>query len=454
MKRALLVSYVFPPMAAVGGLRVLYFCRHLRTFGWEPVVLTIKQGANVSYDPSLLDKIPDVKIYRSTTFEPLLRRQLSQASVAPPDKPENKTTAKHDAPRSRSPLGWIRRWVKLALSVPDHAIFWVPFGVAKGLRVIRREKPEVLFSSSPPVSSHIVASILSRLTGLPHVVDFRDLWTLNHLYEQRLYPRLVRAYDRFWERFVLRRAAAVVTASPGFTRQMSEYAEGQFTCPIVTITNGFDYEEFKSLKVEPRAESGKVRFLYLGSLYADFNPSFFFEGLATWLERSRIDRSTVSVDFYGNSGFDYGDWLVRKGLSNVVSFHGFRSRADLVPLLLQADCLLLFLGFNEQVKNVIPAKLFEYLASGAAVLAIAPKGVTSELIDQYQAGFCIDRPDKELLIATLQKIYDARRSSTARREFRYMKEIDRVHLTQELASLFDRITARDADSRPVGVDRA
>lgn len=444
MRRALLVSYVFPPMAAVGGQRVLYFCKHLPRYGWEPVVLTIKKGANVSYDPSLLGKIPDVRIYRSVTFEPLLRRELSQAAVTPKDSSEDSKGAQASAHRKRSLLGEFRHWIKLALSVPDHAIFWVPFGVAKGLRAIRREKPEVIFSSSPPVSSHIVASILSRLTGLPHVVDFRDLWTLNHLYEQRRYPRLVKAYDRFWERFVLKRAAAVVTASPGFMRQMTEFARGRFSFPIESITNGFDYEELKSLKVDAISGAKKVRFLYLGSLYADFNPSFFFEGLETWLERSNIDASKVQVDFYGNSGFDYGDWLSQRRLNDIVTFHGFRPRAELLPLLLQADCVLLFLGFSEQVNNVIPAKLFEYIASGADILAITPKGVTSELIDEYHAGFSIDRPEKELLVTTLQKIYDSRRNSPPRQEFRYMKEIDRVYLTQQLAGLFDRMTGRGA----------
>jgi glycosyltransferase involved in cell wall biosynthesis len=424
-------------MAAVGGQRIVYFCKYLRRFGWEPVVLTVKSGVNISWDPSLLEKVKETRVYRSITFEPVLRRELSQSGSRPSYRPGESSA---EIPSSASLLRRLKRWFKWVLTVPDHAIFWVPFGVLKGLGAIRKEKPQVIFSSSPPVSSHLVASILSRLGGIPHVVDFRDLWTLNHLYEQRGYPRVIRAYDRFWERFVLKKAAAVVTASPGFTRQMEEHIAGLYNYPVETITNGFDYEEgqFQGPRREPGSD--KLRFLYIGSLYADFNPVFFFEGLAQWVRDSGIDRSSVQVDFYGNCSEDYTEWLEKLGLNEVVTFHGFKSRSELLPLLLEVECLLLFLGFNDQVRNVIPAKLFEYLASGAAILAVVPKGVTSELIEQNRAGYCICRPDQPALATALQEIYEAQKHAMLRTEFRYIKDIDRVHLAERLAGLFDRVT--------------
>jgi len=438
MKRALLVSYVYPPMAAVGGQRIVYFCKYLKRYGWEPVVLTVKTGVNISWDSSLLEKVRETRVYRSVTFEPVLRRELSQSGSRPSYKPGESPAG---VPGGGSLLRRLKRWFRWALAVPDHAIFWVPFGVLKGLGAIRREKPQVVFSSSPPVSSHLVASILSRLAGIPHVVDFRDLWTLNHLYEQRGYPAVVRAYDRFWERFVLKKAAAVVTVSPGFSRQMEGHVAGRYDCPIETITNGFDYEEGQVQNVSRERGSDKLRFLYVGSLYADFNPAFFFEGLAQWVRDSGLDRSSVQADFYGHSGIDYTEWLEKLGLGEVVTFHGFKSRSELLPLLLEVDCLLLFLGFSEQVRNVIPAKLFEYLASGARILAIAPRGVTSELIERHHAGYCICQPDQTILATALQKIYEARKETPVREKFRYIKDIDRVFLTERLGHLFDRVTA-------------
>jgi hypothetical protein len=442
MKKALFISYVFPPMAAVGGHRIVNFCKFLPQFGWTPVVLTVKGGVNTSWDETPLGKIPGTIIYRSFTFEPIpmweQRKSRSKEVFARPAE----MSANERVPAGHSLLKRIKRFIKFALSVPDNAIFWVPFAVLKGIRVIYKEKISVIVSSSPPVSSHITASILSRLTGRPHIVDFRDLWTQNHNYDLRNYPGYVKRYDRFWEKMVLRKARWIVTASPGYSSQMESHLNGVLKGKVSTITNGFDYSEINLDTEFPRSEGKQLKFLYTGSLYGYFNPIFFLESLAGWIKKYNIDVERIKVDFFGNADYDYNDWARSQGLGKAVRFHGFRPQSELRVYFQETDYVLLLLGFRQEYKNVIPAKLFEYLASGAKILALTPDGIAAQLIRKYNAGVCINEPDKRMMIEKLNEIYlEWMKVPGICRKYRYIREIDRSLLVGSLANLLNQLTA-------------
>ena len=438
-KKVLIVSYVFPPMAAVGGHRIVNFCKFLPHYGWKPVVLTVRNGVNTSWDSTPLESLSETTIYRSLTFEPVLRRELRHFAEKEKYFPESSRIMTSEAqPYSGSFFQRTKRFLRLLLTVPDHAIFWVPLGFLKGLKAIRNEKISVIMSSSPPVSTHILASLLSRWTGISHLVDFRDLWTLNQNYDQRRYTTFFKKYDRFWEKFVLKKARRLMTATPGCTSQLEKYIPNPPGGQIITITNGFDYGEVDLNSEFPSQKDKRFRILHTGSLYGQFNPIFFLESLAEWMNSSPNLKNSVSVDFIGNSDYDYSDWVARLGLDGVVEFHGFIPRAKLIPRLHQADYLLLLVGFRKQATSVMPAKMYEYLASGTKILALAPPGPAVDWINKYSAGICITEPDKGRMVSLLQDIYGKWQSGhTEIRKFRYIEEIDRKKLAGRLADLLD-----------------
>jgi glycosyltransferase involved in cell wall biosynthesis len=438
-KTALIVSYVFPPMAAVGGQRVVNFCKFLPHYGWTPVVLTVKNGVNTSWDPAPLKIIPETIIYRALTFEPVLRREIAQFTKKEAYIPKAETQSVNSNIEFKlSLLRRIKRFLRLFLTVPDHAIFWIPFGVLKGLKAIRREKISVIMSSSPPVSAHIVASILSRLTGIPHLLDFRDLWTLNQNYDLRNYPPIFKRYDKFWEQFVLKHASNIMTATPGCTQELEGYLKGSIRGRLVTITNGFDYNEIDLSKEFVAPEKDKFRILYTGSLYSQFNPVFFLEGLSLWINSNPHIEPKVQVDFYGNYDYDYNGYVEKLGLGKVVTFHKYINRRELLPLFTMADYLLLLIGFRPQARSVMPAKMYEYLASGVKILALSPEGPAVEWIKKYDAGVFICEPDQKMMVNLLQTIYDDWLKTPRRPiKYRYIEEIDRAKLTGRLAQLLN-----------------
>jgi glycosyltransferase involved in cell wall biosynthesis len=428
-------------MAAVGVYRVIGFCKYLPQYGWNPIVLTVKKGATSLWDPSLSEKVYHVKVYRSIN-----------PSLSGKSRPKNRTIFKDErkADNSRTYelqfkdlpfFRKVKRFTRLLLTVPDGEIFWIPFAVIKGLQIIRMENISIIMSSSPPVSVHLIASFLGRLTGIPYVTDFRDLWTLNHIYGERKHPSSIIKYDKFWERFALRKAKMIITASRGFTTQMECYLANKFSGKIETITNGFDYDEI-DLKMQVRKDNkGVLKFLYAGSLYSYFNPVYFLDCFSAWLKNYAIDKKRVRIDFYSRSDTDYSNHISSLGLEDIVCFHRFKSQIQLFELLATADYLLLFLGFNKSCANVIPAKLFEYLASGTKILALTPPGITADLIKEYDGGYCLFEADSDKMIKILVDIfYKWNNEKVTFKKIRYISKIDRKEKAKELASLLDNLT--------------
>ena len=71
MKKVLILTYYWPPGSSPGVQRYLKFSKYLSRYGWNPIILTVKDGSHPSYDKSLLEDIPsDVKVYKTKTREP------------------------------------------------------------------------------------------------------------------------------------------------------------------------------------------------------------------------------------------------------------------------------------------------------------------------------------------------------------------------------------------------
>ena len=277
MKKVLIISYVFPPMAAVGGFRVVKACKFLPHFDWQPVVLTVKDGFNYAYDEESLKQLdPSLPIYRSKYFSPIQwwdsKTQPVENSPVASSSAQNKEQVQvEDSISSR-----LKKYIKTMISIPDIHNFWIPFAVKEGLKAIREEKVDIILSTSPPATVHIIGTILSYLTGKPFVIDYRDLWTQNESYHNRKLPWLYKKIDRFYEKRAIKRASAIVSATTGFSDAMYEHNSYKKQEQFQAVTNGVDADDFTNIQF-PANKNEKFTILHLGSLYGNRNPNFFFE---------------------------------------------------------------------------------------------------------------------------------------------------------------------------------
>jgi glycosyltransferase involved in cell wall biosynthesis len=254
--RWLCVAYYFPPINRSGTHRTVGFVNHLARAGWDATVLTV-EPRDEPIDESLLRHVPSsTTILRVPWYDPAERaRRIADWGLAiadwglrigdwPSRGTDALTPGRRRTMRTRRSSS-VRGFAARLLTTPDSRIGWILPAVQAGLTAIRRRRPDVIYSTSPYASAHLVALILSRWTRAPWVADFRDPWCGNPFQEDSL--SILDGWDSMFEWMVLRSAAHVVCCTPTMTealRRRRAFAGRKCT----TILNGFDRERFDDLE--------------------------------------------------------------------------------------------------------------------------------------------------------------------------------------------------------------
>jgi len=412
-KRVLLVAFHYPPdLSSSGVLRTLKFTRYLPEHGWEPFVLTVRENCYESTDLALLQQIPaEVEVRRT------------------------------HAVNTKKTLSFRGRYLRF-YTIPDAYIGWLPFAVRAGLKISRRSGIDVIYSTSPVASAHLIASILKLLTGRPWAADFRDPWTEPELAPNPGAP--LSRLERGLERHVLRHADRLIFT----TAQLRDYvmAHHPDVAPekAVVIPNGYDEEDFLSIGAGA-PEPTPIRITHAGLVDESYrSPRSFLTALAHLVKSGEIAEDEIRVDFLG--GGDYVrspafDSLVQGlELERIVSVQGRVSYAECLERQARSHILLL-LQCGLDTRTLIPAKAFEYLRIGRPILALVPSSASSELFEQVGGARIADPWDaagiqnaiRELFVSARAGHWESSVNRTALQS--YTRRALTAHLAKELDQL-------------------
>ncbi len=358
MRNILLVCYYFPPLGGAGVARPLALVRYLPEFGYDCHVLTVKPVAYRLYEPELLDDIPDARIYRSGSNDPQrLMYMLGMRQV-------KARTIEKGRPVADS-------------FFPDSKIGWVRPAVRYGRTLLNNRNYHAIVSTSPPISSHLVARKLAREFHRPWIADFRDYWTIykpEDLYATRPLRRR-RAKDILAG---IRKDATALTAVNG--------SVGEYVGADRTICNSFD-NDLASRWVMP----GESRFTIgvLGTINDTTPIEPLFRVLAAVRDKAPEPFADVRVRHVGQGDADLIKAQAKEyGLENVVEHYGVRPRLETVQLLSEAS--LLYIGVaSEKERGLSTGRIYTMLSSGRPILASVPPGAEIEaLIEESSNGRC------------------------------------------------------------------
>jgi len=379
VRRVLIVSYYFPPSGGPGVQRVLKFVKYLREFGYEPTVLTVEDGAFPQHDEELVSEIPPgVTILRTRSLDPfgvyalLTRRSKKDAVMVGTVRREG---------------GFIERaasWVRANIFLPDARVGWVPFAAREGIRLHRKQPFDVVFTSGPPHSVHLIGKKLKRKAGIPWVADFRDLWSDTNFYDELPLTATARRRDLRLERSVLTQSDRVTTVSPDWKEVLlgkSRRAENE----ISIVYNGFDESDFSTCVGSAKQNSGVFTLAHVGSLYESRNPEAVWVALKQLRQNGKLE--LLRVRLVGSVGQQVRESILYHGLEDVVEFVDYVSHSEAVHIMCEASALLLVIEPFQNDAGMITGKLYEYVASGSPVLAIGPLGGdAANLLDETNAG--------------------------------------------------------------------
>jgi glycosyltransferase involved in cell wall biosynthesis len=451
-RRVLMVMYLFPPLGGVAAARNVRMAHHLPSHGWEPVVVTPRDPAYRIRDESLVKLIPPtVEVVRTRSLEVgHIRRLASTVAARAQRRPAAGDAARPDGglesePRaaapSRSPrssrrsdaAGSLRSTVGAVLRVaafPDEEAGWLPFAVAASLRAHRDAPVDALFSTSSPITSHLIAGIVKRRTGLPWIAEFRDPWVGNVLAPR--HPWLVQRLRRKLEAWVARSADAIVCVTPTLAET---YARRYPAARVRTITNGYDRTEAGGRR-RSATVGDPFRIVFTGTLDRPLELDTFLGGLELLVARRPALRDHLRVSFYGvvsSACRLVFDGHAAGALDGVVQLCGFVPRADAAAAVSTADAALVLLGDGPGMNLFVGGKLYDYLGQDTQVFAMVPDGDARRVLEGLGWGVVAD-PDPASVEAAIERLIAlpapaGRADPTGR--------YDRARLAGELAALLD-----------------
>ena len=437
----LMVSYHFPPIAGVGVQRTLKHVTYLPEAGWTPSVIAPRGAVYRLMDHTSVAALPrDLELHRSFCYEPArLRRQAARAMrFLRGTSPSSGPGGGGPGGGSASPLNAAWSSSVRFLFFPDEQLLWIPFAVRSAVRAHRDRPVAALYSTSPPVSSHLIAGLVKGMTRLPWIADFRDPW-IGNSYAAPL-PRLHRYLQARLERWIVHRADRVVFASAGLRRRYAERYPS-LAHRFVVIPNGYDPAEMQLVApARPDAEStgtAVVRLVYTGSVYGEDELPIFAAGLELALERRPELRDRLRVEFIGwmtDANARLVDQL-RPRLGDVVSRTGFLPREIALARLQAADAGLVLIAAGPGRDVVVTGKLFEYIGLSKQILAMVPPGDARELLNDLHWGIVAD-PEPESVAQALHCLVDA---PAPRGQADPVGTYDRRRLAGRLGALLDEV---------------
>ncbi|MEW4527083.1 glycosyltransferase family 4 protein [Maioricimonas sp. JC845] len=430
----LFITPNFPPVVSAGVHRTVRFVRYLPEYGWQPVVLALDPGVETD-SASAVDLPPDLAVHRVARKG----QQAQQSGNSSPRKPP--APGSESAPKPGGPVRVLKDLARntrdLLTETPDKHVDWVAPALSEARRMVAQYQPQVIYTSGPPHSVHLIGRKLKRQTGLPWIADFRDPWARRpwgdkpaNPWGQQLYPWYERRCIAAADRVILNTERMATDFRNHYTNLPGE----KFRC----VPNACDpalAELVDALlsKQPPRDPADQTTICHAGSLYRQRDPRPLIEALAS-VPGVRFEQTGNCAEQFDVPGFSS-----RQGVDDRVSINPPVPHAEILERMAAADIqLLLQPGTDLQ----IPGKLFELILFRKPILALCDEGETADLVRKYRLGVVASPSDPDEIEAAISQLTDHRQELmnhsgwiAARNDF------DARQLTGTLASLLDDVAA-------------
>ena len=414
IRRVLVVAYVFPPAGGAGVQRVTKFVKYLPEFGWDCSVLTVANPSVPVFDETLARDVPESTVVRlAKTLEPgyALKNAVSAGSGG--SSPAKQT-------------GGFKKMLKSAVRAagnaifqPDAQILWYPGAVREGLQLLSELKHDAIFVTAPPFSSFVTGAALSRRSGLPLIVDYRDEWGIsNQFQENRQKSSLSHRLQNRMQGKVLRQASAVIATTGPSAESVADTAErAGSTATVSCIYNGYDAADFSTgvdvvTAIEKLATDDTEQAERIEVVVA---------GRRTGVQDEILDRlESLPCE------------LIREGYVD-------HKRA--IEIMTEADVQCLLLSDVPEAGRVVPAKTFEYLALGGRILYVGPE--VREILSDFPQAESFLPADAAGIADYFSRQFSESATESSEADKQSAVRFERRTLTRQLAEILNQTCGED-----------
>jgi glycosyltransferase involved in cell wall biosynthesis len=379
-KNILIVTHDFPPTWHGGVVRIFSLVKQMMNLNeWNIKILS----ADDQYNLNVFNKIEQIKdtenkfkLIKTKSLEPKSKRFLEKVVGTRSKKPIDEISF------------FILKKIFEPLLIPDRCILWAPYALMNGTRVMRREEIDVVFSTAPPFTNHVIAKILSLLFNKNLVVDFRDDWVGNPFHNKGFLRKI---FNKLLERWVISRNTPIITTSFESNNEFIDKYGNSIQDRINIITNGFDDKLYKKILSAKKSIScinnDKVVFLYAGSLTPKRTPEFFLKAIRSLIDKRDIRANSIQINFVGYTPIRHKNLSLNLNLNGIVKYFDAVNQDQLAEYYASSNILLLFQRKSEGGATAIPGKFYEYLCTEKPILLMSDGGATDNILKKLNAGY-------------------------------------------------------------------
>ena len=454
-RKLLFIAYFFPPTISTGVpgcMRTIKFLRHMQ--GGECHVLTTP-AAELSEADSALRHIPlpvnGETLHRVASrdlFHVLLAgrsrlKQLigkNQNAPAPPQKSTFRSTAEPEN-TSRNQLQKLKDFVYNLCYFPDQAGPWILPAVMRGRRVVRENNIDVIFATGSPWSDLIVGYLISRLTGKPLIVDFRDPWMNNPFHHSK--GAVLDNWAHRWEKRIVEKADVVSLNTDPLRAEFLERYPEQPADKFFVMPNGYDLTDFGALEPsgEHHAEDDWFTLCHAGFLYGVRDPAALLDAITVANEKLAGSQKQIRFRQIGDVQLDYDLAARYQALiaNGTLLLEPPRPYKQCLQALARADMVV---NIQPATRSQVPSKLYDYLAINRPILNITPKdGALGRMVSEHGLGELFDFDETDALSERLLALVESSQSQPPFAGYRNRSLFDTRNTAADLAEKVKKLTA-------------
>lgn len=381
MKKILIVAYHFPPIVTTGTFRTMAWVTRLLDRGWKVSVLTTSNQTDNIEENFAHTALKHIRIYRVKSIDLIdaLKQFLHADTLENNFDHKNPIKMAVNIPRKKGNTSF-KDFATHLLKIPDKYLGWFFKSLPLIFNELRKEKFDVIYSTSPFMTSHLIALATKIISGGHWVADFRDPWVDNPF--RTLPGRMLNTIDRMLEKMVVTKADRVVCVTPnmveGFKRRYPEKQDS-----IYLVSNGYDPDEFTGNLIKRDYSDDEFVITHAGVFYGPRSPLPILKALQWLKTKNRSVARKIRLQLIGNPDYQGGhlaDICENYDIQDMVKILPYMPKKDLIPYLKGSDCLLLmgFVGENQDIQ--LTGKIFDYLAVGKPILAVAPAKTDIDIV--------------------------------------------------------------------------
>lgn len=423
MKKALIITYYWPPAGGSGVQRWLKFVKYFRDFDVEPIIYTVKNPNYPIIDESLVNDIPKgVEVLKQPIWEPnnvlsLFGKKKTESAGFLNSKPTF--------------FGKILQYVRANYFIPDARKYWVKPSVKFLREYISKNKIDVVITTGPPHSMHLIGLELKKTLNVKWISDFRDPWTeIDYFHQLPLTKKSIKKHHSL-EQEVLKKADSVLVV--GNTMKLNY---NKFSNVVKTITNGFDGE----IVLTKTELDEKFTLTHIGLMNADRNSKILWGAISELISENNNFKKDFILKLIGKVDATVTESISKYKLQNNVELINYVTHNEVVNFQKKSQVLLMLVNNVPSAKGIITGKIFEYLMAKRPILAIAPtKGDLAEIIKQTNSGSVVDFSDKDALKNAILDLYLRFKKGNLLINSINIEQYHRRELTKQVAKIIHRI---------------